>query len=154
MALDEFYKKVNKIALFPGSIDDLNKIESLSDSGKQYELMSIDSGNKYLTGYILPSPNEVRELMKAQVSGISAFGESGLAAKVGVNPESIADFESQFGEASETLEQLTEQMFGNPAVNRLDIRMKSIKNGADGLVYLRLYNKDATYMGVPVKLKK
>jgi hypothetical protein len=154
MDLRQFYMEAGKIALFPGSVDDLNRIESASNSGKQYELMPVDGGRKYLTGAIIPSPTEIRELMKAQLSGISAFSESGLAAKMDMNPETISEFESQFGEASEMLEQLTKQMFGNPAIMGMDLRMKAREIGANGLVHVQLYNKEATYMGVPVKLQR
>ena len=154
MDLRQFYMEAGKIALFPGSVDDLNRMESASNSGGQYELMPVDGGRKYLIGDIIPSPTEVRELMKAQLSGISAFSASRLAAKMDMNPEILSEIESQFGETFEMLEQLTKKMFENPAVMDMDIRMKARKIGANGLVHVQLYNKEATYMGVPVKLQK
>lgn len=141
-----------KIALFPGSVDDLNRIESLSNSGRRYELMPIDGGRKYLTGVIIPSPTELRELMNAQISGMAAFKETELASDLDLEPKELAELENQVGEAYELIEQLAKQMFGKPEIMRMDIRMKAKEVGANGLVHVQLYNKEGLYMGVPVKL--
>ena len=155
MKLQQFYRETGKITLFPGSVDDLNTIESLSNSNKQYELMPVDSGRKYLTGAIIPSLTEVRELMKEQISGISALGESGLAAKLlDFDTETISGLKDHLGDASKIVEQLAKQMFENPAIMGTDIRMKAKKIGANGLIHIQLYNKEETYMGVPVRLQK
>jgi len=92
--------------------------------------------------------------MNAQLSGIRSFNESVLAEKLEIDKESVAGIESELGEASEMLEGLARQIYENPALREMDIRMKAKEIGANGLVHVQLYTKEGTYMGVPVELIK
>ena len=63
MNLNEFYESVRDFVLFPGNVDDLNKI----DGGTQhlyaqgYKLMRLPGGRKFLIGLVIPEREEMRE---------------------------------------------------------------------------------------------
>lgn len=154
MDLPQFYMEAGKIVLFPGNVDDLNRLDITSNAsrGMEYSLMPMQGGRKFITGMLIPSPIELRELMQLQMGGLSAAKTSGLTSKLGLNKE-LDDAEAQAGEAFKMIEQLARQMFGQQATMDADIRMKARLLGANGLVHVQLYTKDGMYMGVPVRLE-
>ena len=135
MDLKQFYKQVEKIVLYPGSVDDLNRMEKLTNSGKHYNLVPIKGSTKYLTGPIIPGPNQFKEL----IDTIQFEADDEL--KITASTQKLA--------FTQKLEELVMQTYGD-----LDIRMKAQEIGAHGLVHVQLYNKERVYMGVPVKLEK
>ncbi len=146
MNMKEFYEDVEKIFLFPGCIDDLN-----SRTGKniEYERIRMKGGKQFLTGIVIPSIEEIKELTAVAQEGVDAA--QGLLGQLGVPFEDDDVLKQGFAQAQKMLEKVAEKAYGNPALMQRDIRMKAKELGAYGVAYFQMYNKDGLYMGVPVR---
>ncbi|MBI4919020.1 hypothetical protein HY837_03760 [archaeon] len=144
MDLNEFYKQVDGIVMFPGSVEELNRLEFSKKSGRSYSIVPLEGNRTFFTGVIVPSKEELREMicvMKGVAVGFAALrGEEAASAQKELEEE----IESE-------LEPVLHQLLGSPALMDLDLRLKAKKLGADGVVHVQMYNKDGMYFGVPVK---
>lgn len=145
MDLNEFYKQVEGIIIFPGSVDDLNRVEEKAVSGNKYELFPVTGGNKFISGVIVPSKEELKAQL-AVMSGIFA----GIAELQGEEAEGAKKELDEMLESQ--LEPFLHKMLGSPALMSLDLRLKAKQLGADGIVHVQMYDKNGRHFGVPVKL--
>ena len=53
MNLQEFYKTVEDIILYPGTVNELNQRKDIIESCKKYEEMPLVGGKKFITGIII-----------------------------------------------------------------------------------------------------
>ncbi len=157
MDLKEFYKGIKGIVLFPGSVDELNILEEINSSDREYKLMPIKGDKKYLIGTIIPNLKEIEEQVnnlkegiRIRVKAISAIGglETSLAQEIG------REAFKELGPIGNIVESLYTENIKNPAFLGMDIRLKAKEIGANGLVHVQVYDKESFYMGVPVKLSK
>ena len=106
-----FVEEVKDIIIFPGSISELQKLKK--EGEKHYELMPMNGANLYLRGSLLPSKEQVNELLTLT---ISTAGEEYLE------------------EYSEELEYISETMFNkmymSTNIRHSDIRIKVKRNGS------------------------
>jgi hypothetical protein len=136
MDIKEFYKSVEDIVLYPGSIDELNKIISVSGRKGAYELMPQQGNILYVTGVIIPTIPEMKKGL-------------GIAKNI---TESLAMFRSQdLDLGTERLEEMMNELYMNPAMLSSDIRVAAKEIGANGLIHFQLFSKEDLYIGVPVK---
>ena len=145
MEIKEFYKSVEDIILYPGNLKELNRLEQINGGDKSYELMPQNNGQRYLTGTIIPGQLEFEEAMTLVRITSGALSESDLDLDLD---------NEELGVLPEMMEQMTTKLYGKSEVQNLDLRLKAKKIGANGLIHIQMYNKDGTYMGVPVKLKQ
>lgn len=146
MNLKQFRKEIEEIFIFPGSIGDLHK---MLGQACNYEPILIPGGKKFLTGIIIPSIGELRELTSMMQEGIGSVQNVLEQVAIGdENPDLTSDL---FSKTGEMLEKMTAALYENPAIMKHDIRMKAKELGAHGLVYFQMYTKNDVYMGVPVK---
>lgn len=145
MDLKEFHKSIEDIVLYPGGLDELNILEQATSSGRTYELMPQKEGVRYLTGIIIPKPSEFKERMTAMQSVTGTLSKNNLG---------LALHEDGMNEMTGMLGQIMTEIYQTPELMNIDIRLKAKKIGADGLIHFQLYDKDAIYMGIPVKLKE
>ncbi len=121
MRMNKFYKKVEDIILFPGTVDELNDQEELNKSGRVYETLPQQGGVRYISGSIIQSPEKFKELALALLS--IAGGGSNIEQKV-EKSGFILDF-------------MVDKMYELPEVQQMDIRLKAKKMGANGLVHVQ-----------------
>ena len=141
MDLKEFYKTVEDIVLYPGTVDELNKRKDVTVSGKRYEEIPLHGGKKFITGVIIPSPSEFQELTNVMQDAAEALGGMGLDVD-----------DADVNKLTEMLEPTMKKLYGIPAVMNMDLRLKVKEIGANGLVCVQLYNKEDRYMGIPVSV--
>ncbi len=150
MKIKKFFKTVDDIVLHQGSLDELNRQEEINGSGRTYDLMPMKSGVRYLTGIIIPKPEEVKEILAVNFSRIEP---------------NTSDEEAD--EAAEYVFELAkETLYEVPRAQKFDLRMVAKEFGANGLIRLQLDTesklelKDSkysslnltTYQGTPVRL--
>jgi len=160
MSMNKFYKSVEDIILFPGTLDELNGQEELirllnkdkSIPQRVYQLLPQQGGVRYISGVIIQSPEKLKEIGLTLLS--IAGGGSNIEQKV-EKSGFILDF-------------MVDKMYELPKVQQMDIRLKAKKMGANGLVHvqyegtsnLSLKGSDFnsislhTYMGLPVRYRK
>jgi len=157
MRMNKFYKNVEDIILFPGTVNELNDQEELITMGKTgkeclskkvYKTLPQQGGVRYISGVIIPSPEKLKETALALLS--IASGDSNIEQKVEKNGL-ILDF-------------MVDKMYKLPELQKIDIRIKAKEMGANGLVHvqyegtsnLSLKGSDfsnitlQTYMALPV----
>lgn len=134
MGLKNFYETVEDIVLYPGTLDELNRIERRGKTGKIYDFMPQLSGQQYIIGILVPTAEEFKDFMMVARAAVGALSE---------------DLEN--AEILERAEELRDKLFSSPQVRAQDLRVKAKKIGAQGLIHVQLYTKDSLYMGVPVR---
>ncbi|MBA3064108.1 hypothetical protein FP803_01580 [Candidatus Woesearchaeota archaeon] len=154
MRMNKFYKTVEDIVLFPGTVDELNDQEELITmrktgmeclSKKVYKTLPQQIGIRYISGVIIPSLEKLKEIGLTLLS--IAGGESNIEQKV-KQKGLILDF-------------MVDKMYEIPEVQQMDIRLKAKKMGANGLVHVQYEGTSnlksdfgnitiQTYMGLPV----
>ncbi len=142
--MKKFYDETKDIVMYPGSLEELNWIKGEMCRGNPYDILRIEGSKPYVTGVIIPSPTELRELM-----GLLNGVRGGLGDLFG---ESFAEIDDTLDEVLGNMEPLMMKLFGTPAMLKSDIRLKAKKMGAHGLIHVQMYSKDGLYSGVPVKL--
>jgi len=70
MDLNNFYKRVKDIIIYPGSLDELNEEERILGSGRIFTLNPINSGLRTLQGIIIPDLNNVKENLEIMAQAI------------------------------------------------------------------------------------
>jgi len=144
MDMKKFYKDIKGIVLYPGTLDELNRTERISGRDRVYELMPQKGSIMYITGVIIPSPSEVKEIF-------------GLVRNVGMafaKPDSLGLPEDDVEEQVDGLENMLAALIGNREMINMDIRLRAKKIGANGLIHVHLYSKEGSHMGIPVVLGK
>jgi len=141
MNLKKFYKTIDDIVLYPGSVKELNDRERKKNSGKTFEEIPLNHGKKYIEGIVLPEMSSVKETVTTVIKVTSPKNE----------------------EYAEIIHMLSEIYSG---VTGLDLRIKAKKLKADGFVHLQYVGQSslnlrdskfgeivlAQYIGVPVRL--
>ncbi len=135
MKIEEFYKAVKDVVLFPGSLDELNSLEKLCGSGKAYELLPAfdKKAEKYTKGVFVPSIEDIK----------SYYDMLNKTHKVVCTQDGLIEMVKYW---------ITER-YGILNYINLDIRIKALEIGADGLTHFQKFDEDY-FMGVPVKLAK
>ena len=158
MNMNKFYKTVEDIILFPGTVDELNDQEELirleCKTGKEYQYKRVyetlpqQVGIRYISGVIIPSLEKLKEIGLTLLS--IAGDESNIEQKV-KQKDLILDF-------------MIDKMYELPEVQQMDIRLKAKAMGANGLVHVQYEGTSSislkssdfsnislqTYMGLPV----
>jgi len=160
--MNKFYKTVEDIILFPGTVDELNDQEELITmrktgrerlSKRVYETLPQQVGIRYISGVIIPPPEKLKEIALALLS-IASGSNSNIEQKI-EKEGLILDF-------------MVDKMYKLPEVQQMDIRLKAKAMGANGLVHvqyegtsnLSLKGSDFnsisldTYMALPVIYNK
>jgi len=141
MNLKKFYKTIDDIVLYPGSVKELNDRERKKNSGKTFEEIPLNHGKKYIEGIVLPEMSSVKETVTTVIKVTSPKNE----------------------EYAEIIHMLSEIYSG---ITGLDLRIKAKKLKADGFVHLQYVGQSslnlrdskfgeivlAQYIGVPVRL--
>ena len=151
MKISKFFKTVDDIVLYQGSLDELNRQEEINQSGKIYDFMPMKGSIRYLTGVIIPKPEEMEQILAVNLSRV----------KPKLSKTEIDEAEKYlFGIGKETT-------YESPMVQKFDLRMAAKKFGANGLIRLQKDNSEnklglrdskysgltlVTYWGTPVKL--
>jgi len=157
MNMNKFYKIVEDIILFPGTLDELNQQEELIRmiktgeehfSKRVYKPLPQQGGIRYISGVIIPPIEKLREIGLTLLS--IAGGESNIEQKV-EQKGLILDF-------------MVDKMYKLQDVQKIDIRLKAKAMGANGLVHVQYEGTSSislkssdfgnitlqTYMGLPV----
>ncbi len=133
-----FYNKVEKIVLFPGSLDELNQREECKRRRNLYEFFPNDT---LLSGIVIPSERDINEFTNA------------LLQVAGEEEQNFSDL-------------MWNNFYFHDKLLNLDLRIKANKMGANGLIRYQYLNKSEInlndsrmksvsfdiYMGVPVKI--
>ncbi len=74
--LDEFYKSVEDIFLFPGNLLELN--DTYYQKGLpngRYRVLPIEGSKRFIRGVIIPDPEEIQELITTTLSIMEEHSE-------------------------------------------------------------------------------
>ena len=153
----EFQEKVKDIIIYPGSLNELNEIERLKNSNREYELMALETPSYFIKGTLV-------EGLGDKIFPLLNFA---LKQYIGLSPE-LDKEERQFVEEiseEKTLKGIIEILNSSKETEiikkiiiDLEIRVSAKELGADGIIHFQFLHRSGDdleqYMGVPVKLKK
>src|SRR3972149_2533393 len=111
--LRAFYAEVENTFLFPGGLDDLNR----QNNHKEYEIIHMQRSQRFLTGSITPSQEQLEDIVKASLIVQDTLRGLEISKEV-YNPEEFNEVFKQF-------------LIGatSSAVRELDIRLKAKNMG-------------------------
>ncbi len=149
--LEKFYKSIESIVLFPGSLAELNKQEKARDSGIIYGFLPKKSP-RYIRGTLFPTRKDFETYAHA-ASVIDKLLQNdiatGMKQKLQVYMGPLIFEADQLGSLTEKNIEDTLKMYPQDLLD-LDVRLQAKKIGAQGLVYLQLVDTQI-YQGMPVR---
>lgn len=133
----DFYKSIEDITLFPGTLAELNEFEQAYGRKRVYEIMPLDGKPKITSfvGVIIPPLAQKQpEPEKQELAPDGLFG-------------GFAEFASKVNKLG----------LAKLAYSGADIRSAAKKAGANGVIHVRYFGKNESgsqqYIGVPVRVK-
>jgi hypothetical protein len=145
MNLEKFYKSVEGVTLFPGSIMEFTAYYGRST-------VPVKNPQTLVTGIVIPSLGDITEALRIQQSGADSFA-AGITKMFAVS--GMGDFSEHMNALENQiplLEEAVKAVFSDPKIQNADIRMKAMALGADAVVHFQLYDaKNTIYMGIPVR---
>jgi len=149
---NEFYKTIDHIVLFPGSLEELNHLEKLNSSNKVYDLMpNVDNIKDNLIGEFI-----FHQKLSDLKNHIEGWADSFLITETKPAQRKATIQRFQMDDVIRNL-----HLLEDPKRMGQEIRVKVRDLGADGLIHFQLYETTYSfvggchnyYTGVPVVLK-
>lgn len=150
MNTEEFFSAVSGIILHSGSLEELNGIQKVSNSGRRYALRDFPGDTTtYLTGLLIPSSSEL-ELMVVQRDVLGSLNERFFDPRNEEHRElALSELQADVRNAAECIE----AMLKVPYIVNMDLRVKAQRIGASGLIHVQPYANNI-YSGIPVTHRK
>jgi len=119
MNLDGFYKEIENVVVYPGSLDELND-EQMRNSARQFRLFSQNEARRFIEGILIPSPGEIDEGFAVVRSLIEDPSDDELIKKVELGLREAMDLQ-----------------YSNQQIQDLDIRLRAYRMHADGIIRMQ-----------------